>query len=339
MLQFKSMSSRKIALLSVILAAACVLGFQNCSASKSAKQENTDASSVNYAGNGGGYQGKLYVLVGTCGNNSAAHKTEIIYDEETTASVIKENCVNLKAPRALAPNNYIFDSQGNLVYQNETYVLTAPTRAACSEILANNESTGDGVYAVVTPTGMATLSYCDMTLDGGGWTLVMKIAANSPIFGFSSPYWKNYDLLNDKNINLAPGDAKYPCFNNCPISTLRIANIQSGLAMTVNLQSLLSFPKTPREFFSGSATLLGAHAAGSPDYLPEVDFGIGDDCSGLPSFRSYSRGVSITGTPPISYRLGRHGVAISTGDCVRGIGLGGWAGEIGAVENVTVWGR
>ncbi|GAB5389247.1 MAG: hypothetical protein Alpg2KO_22150 [Alphaproteobacteria bacterium] len=48
----------------------------------------------------------------------------------------------------------------------------AVLRTSCLDILQNSESTGDGTYTV-DPTGSDSFSvHCDMTTDGGGWTLV-----------------------------------------------------------------------------------------------------------------------------------------------------------------------
>jgi len=219
-------------------------------------------------------------------------------------------------------------------------------KASCAEIKADLPGTGsaDGVYQIDpdgTGPGLPFMVYCDMSSNGGGWTLLMKIKGGSPTFGYSSPLWTSNTNLNPNSTDLTDMDAKLQCFGACTFSTLRVSNLQINQVVLINIGAITPAvtPRTAQAVFL-QPRALGASVSGSYLYTDPVILGAAGDCALPPAQTSYSGDSGSNFVGPVQTRLGYVGGGrFIQAACARGIGLGGWTGELGAVSTTLVWGR
>jgi subtilisin-like proprotein convertase family protein len=94
----------------------------------------------------------------------------------------------------------------------------------CSDLLASGVKS-NGVYWL-SATGNAAdaiQTYCDMSTDGGGWTLAMRFKNDSKLV-WSSAYWTNTSTFNDAGSDLSPtlnANAKFKSFMAISGTTIR----------------------------------------------------------------------------------------------------------------------
>lgn len=97
--------------------------------------------------------------------------------------------------------------------------------ASCSALRTAAPSLASGVYAL-DPDGAgpkATFtSFCEMTEDGGGWTLAMKIDGTKKTFVYESALWTNGATLNPLATALDTTEAKLATFTAVPFTKLRV---------------------------------------------------------------------------------------------------------------------
>ena len=107
-------------------------------------------------------------------------------------------------------------------YSNEVGAVGSGC-ASCLAILTAVPDATDGAYTI-DPDGAGGSDpfdvYCDMTNDGGGWTLILK-GTTDATFNYTANYWTTSNTLNETDLTLTAASAKYESFNTLSFESIR----------------------------------------------------------------------------------------------------------------------
>jgi hypothetical protein len=123
----------------------------------------------------------------------------------------------------------------------------APARPrSCLDLRGALPDLDSGVYAL-DPDGFGAQpefsAYCEMTLDGGGWTLAMKLDGTQTTFGYDSPHWTRPDPVNESAAELDASEAKLASFSTVAFTQIRVGMVDGAerwLVIDTPGESLLS---------------------------------------------------------------------------------------------------
>ncbi|MGV2451624.1 UNVERIFIED_CONTAM: fibrinogen-like YCDxxxxGGGW domain-containing protein [Ralstonia mannitolilytica] len=101
-----------------------------------------------------------------------------------------------------------------------TGINAGELKKSCREILSSGLSTGNGIYWI-DPDGKgnaycAEKVYCNMTDNGGGWTLILKSMNNNADFQYASAKWASGTPFNDSDFDItdaSTANALYTPYN------------------------------------------------------------------------------------------------------------------------------
>jgi cysteine-rich repeat protein len=121
---------------------------------------------------------------------------------------------------------------------------------SCKAIKTGNAMAADGVYNI-DPDGAGPIAafdvYCDMTTDGGGWTLVLKADGSKDTLLYDNVLWTNNLLLNANQTALDRTEAKFSSWNTVPFTDVLVgleAPILANGPLTLKTQKVATGAKT-----------------------------------------------------------------------------------------------
>jgi hypothetical protein len=123
---------------------------------------------------------------------------------------------------------------------------------SCNEIRASGE-TRSGVYILDAADRASTYgAFCEMSADGGGWTLAAKVNGGATTWRFGAALWTDTSLLADESTDESLVEAKLRSFLDVPFSEIRVV-FRAGSPAEERARVLPIAAPSLRELFAADA--------------------------------------------------------------------------------------
>ena len=134
---------------------------------------------------------------------------------------------------------------GTVCPASSVCVAGACAATSCSSLHSASRMLPSGVY-LLDSDGLGPRvpfrAYCDMTSDGGGWTLALKVDGTLPTFLYDAALWTNAATLNPTSLDLSTTEAKFESFGQIAFSSVRLVMRQLAPVVTEPLTRALVLP-------------------------------------------------------------------------------------------------